>query len=70
MKTIESNSKNTYWKVLVNFDLPKKYSIATFINNDILNKNFSFHFDHVTCGKVLLKKKINNPRSMSPITIM
>ncbi len=30
--------------------------MATFINNDIFNKNFSFHFDHTTCGKVLSNK--------------
>jgi hypothetical protein len=70
MKTLESNSKNTYWKVLVNFDLPKSTQMAFFINNDIFNKNFNLHFDHTTCGKVLSNKWFNNPRSMSPFTII
>jgi hypothetical protein len=30
MKTLESNSKNTYWKLLVNSNLPKKYSNGHF----------------------------------------
>jgi len=37
MKTFESNSKNTYWKVFVNFELSKNTQMGTFINNDILN---------------------------------
>jgi hypothetical protein len=34
----------------------KSIQMATFINNDILNKNFGLHFDHITCGKVLSNK--------------
>jgi hypothetical protein len=49
METLESNSKNTYWKIFVNSNLPK---MVTFINIDILNKNFNLHFDHTTYGKV------------------
>ncbi len=30
--------------------------MATFINNDILNKKFNLHFDHVTYGEVLSNK--------------
>ncbi len=44
--------------------------MVTFINNDILNRKFNLHFDHTTCGKVLKKIKINNPRSMNPFTII
>jgi len=34
----------------------KSIQMPTFINNDILYKNFSFHFDHTTRDKVLLNK--------------
>jgi hypothetical protein len=34
---------------LKNGHLPK---MVTFINIDILNKNFNLHFDHTTYGKV------------------
>jgi hypothetical protein len=53
MKKIESNSNNAYWKVLVNYDLPKSTQMPTFINNGILHKKFSLHFDHTTHDKVL-----------------
>jgi hypothetical protein len=29
----------------------KSVQMDIFINNDILSKNFCFHFDHITCGK-------------------
>jgi len=42
---------------LMNFDLSKKkIQMIIFINNDIHNKKFSFHFDHATCDKILSNK--------------
>jgi hypothetical protein len=54
MKTLESNSKIHIEKYMWILTFQKITKITTFINNDILNMNFSLHFDHATSDKILL----------------
>jgi hypothetical protein len=56
MKTLESTQKIHIEKYLWILTFQKNTQMAIFINNYILNKNFSLHFDHTTCGKVLSNK--------------
>jgi hypothetical protein len=39
IKTLESNSNNTYWKILVNFNLPKMYSYRSYMWVPFFKKN-------------------------------
>jgi hypothetical protein len=54
MKTLKSNSKIEKYLWILTFQ--KNIQMVFFNNNDILNKNFSLHFDYTTCGKVLSNK--------------